>query len=149
MLHTTATKIEDRWVEHFSGLLNQPTLVDDKVLDDFQQLPIQHELSNPPMLREVQAAIKRTKSGCTPGLDGTPPEIIIHGGHALGKKLHSIFTKIWETEQIPTNFIDANITILFKKGDPHLCGNHRGISIMSVVGKVLADLMLQHLCHLL
>ena len=84
-LLTTATEIEDQWVEHFSGLLNQPTLVDDKVLDDFQQLPIQHELSNPPMLRKVQAAIKPTKSGRSPGPDGIPPKIIIHGGHALGQ----------------------------------------------------------------
>ena len=48
----------------------------------------------------------------------------------------------WLTENIPSEVRDSNITILFKKGDRSQCGNYRGISLLSVVGKVFADILL-------
>ena len=49
------------------------------------------------------------------------------------------------TENIPSEVTDSNIAILFKKGDRSQCGNYRGISVLSVVGKVFADILLQRL----
>ena len=40
---------------------------------------------------------------------------------------------------------DPNITILFEKGDRSQCGNYRGISLLSVVGKLFAEILLQRL----
>lgn len=40
------------------------------------------------------------------------------------------------------------IAILFKKGDKGQCGNYRGTSLLSAVGKAFADAILQRL-HLL
>ena len=57
-------------------------------------------------------------------------------------------TIFWSTENIPTDFIDTNITILYKKGDRSHCGNYRGISLLSVVGKVFADIIVQRLKNL-
>ena len=51
----------------------------------------------------------------------------------------------WVTENLPSEITDPNITILFKKGDRSQCGNYRGISLLSVVGKVFADILLQRL----
>ena len=59
-----------------------------------------------------------------------------------------LFNICWVTEIIPLDWIDANIAVLFKKGDRSHCGNYRGISLLSAVGKVLADIILQRL-HLL
>ena len=59
-----------------------------------------------------------------------------------------LFNICWLTEIIPLDWIDANIAIFFKKGDRSYCGNYRGISLLSAVGKVLADVILQRL-HLL
>lgn len=58
------------------------------------------------------------------------------------------FLIYWSTENIPTDLIDPNITILYKKGDRSHCGNYRGISLLSVVGKVFADIILQRLKNL-
>ena len=41
--------------------------------------------------------------------------------------------------------INPNLTVLFKKGDRSNCGNYRGISLLSTVGKLLADILLQRL----
>ena len=51
----------------------------------------------------------------------------------------------WITENIPSEVTDPNITILFKKGDRSQCGNYCGISLLSVVGKLFADILLQRL----
>ena len=48
----------------------------------------------------------------------------------------------WVTEKLPSEITDPNITILFKKGDRSQCGNYRGISLLSVVAKVFADILL-------
>ena len=40
------------------------------------------------------------------------------------------------------------LIVFFKKGDRSLCNNYRGISLLSIVGKVFADIILQRL-HIL
>ena len=62
--------------------------------------------------------------------------------------LLTMVTIFWSTENIPTDFIDPNITILCKKEDRSHCGNYRGISLLSVVGKVFTDIILQRLKNL-
>ena len=70
------------------------------------------------------------------------------GGDYLKSSLLLLFNRFWDTEVIPADLIAANITVLFKKGDRSLCNNYRGISLLSIVGKVFADIILQRL-HIL
>ena len=53
---------------------------------------------------------------------------------------------MWRKEAIPQEFKAASIIHLFKrKGNPQLCDNHRGISLLSIAGKVLARVLLNQL----
>ena len=61
------------------------------------------------------------------------------------KHLHKIFSDMWLHENIPADLKIANMSILYKKGAKSLCGNYRGISLLSVVGKHFADILLQRL----
>ena len=72
------------------------------------------------------------------------------GGDYLKSSLLLLLNRFWDTEVIPGDLmiIDANITVLFKKGDRSLCNNYRGISLRSIVGKIFADIILQRL-HIL
>ena len=72
----------------------------------------------------------------------------MNGGARLRTFLLTMVTIFWSTENIPTDLIDPNITILYKKGDRSHCGNYRGISLLSVVRKVFADIILQRLKNL-
>ena len=57
-----------------------------------------------------------------------------------------LFHIMWRKEAIPQEFKDASIIHLFKwKGNPQLCDNHRGMSLLSVAGKVLARVLLNRL----
>ena len=53
---------------------------------------------------------------------------------------------MWRKEAIPQEFKDATIIHLFKKkGNPQVCDNHRGISLLSVAGNILARVPLNRL----
>ena len=142
-LYTDKKAISERWREHFTELLNCPSLVDEQAIDQMVQLPIITELDLQPSLDEVQRAIKQTRTGKAPGCDGIPAEIYRHGGTHLAKELSKLFKIIWESELVPQDLKDASIVTIFKrKGDRSECGNLRGISLLSIAGRILARLML-------
>ena len=93
--------------------------------------------------QEPDQAISNTKLGKSPGSDGVLPEVVVYGGYRLRASLLTLFNIIWVTEIIPPEWKDAIINIFFKKGYRGECGNYRGISLLSVVGKVFADIILQ------
>nr|KAG5688191.1 hypothetical protein BaRGS_027786 [Batillaria attramentaria] len=50
--------------------------------------------------------------------------------------LHSLFSKIWEKEEVPAQWKEGIIIKLPKKGDLRDCSNYRGIMLLSVPGKI-------------
>ena len=53
---------------------------------------------------------------------------------------------MWRKKAIPQELKDATIIHLFKrKGNPQVCENHRGISLLSIAGKILASVLLNRL----
>ena len=146
ILYKDKQQILDRWAEHFNTLLNTsyPTRMD--TLADLPCLPTVTDLDSSPSFAEVRKAIAGLKNNKSPGLDGVPAEILKHGGYLLTRRLHQLIINIWSSEVIPQDWKDANIITIFKrKGDKADCGNSRGISLLSVAGKVLARIMLLRL----
>ena len=99
-----------------------------------------------PTVAETVKAIKLLSSVKAPGSDTIPAEIYKAGGTPVAKKMTELFHIMWRKEAIPQEFKDASIIHLFKrKGNPQLCDNHRGISLLSIAGKVLARVLLNRL----
>ena len=117
VLLTSSEEIKSRWIEHFSELLNQPTDVDESILGEDEQLPIDESLDSPITEAELDKAINNTKLRKSPGPDGVLPEVLVHGGNRLKAFLFTIISMFWFTENLPPDITDPNITILFKKGD--------------------------------
>ena len=64
----------------------------------------------------------------------------------MAEKLTELFHCMWRKEAIPQEFKDASIIHLYKrKGNPQVCDNHRGISLLSIAGKILAKILLNRL----
>ena len=64
----------------------------------------------------------------------------------MTEKLTELFHCMWRKEAIPQEFKDASIIHLYKrKGNPQVCDNHRGISLLSIAGKILAKILLNRL----
>ena len=134
-------KILRRWGEHFSELLNQESIVNDNITNTLPQARIRYDLADPPTMTELHKAISMTKSGKAAGPDGIPAEVFKAGGVTLTKTLLELFQRIWNIEKIPADLKDANIVTIFKKGNKSECGNYRGISLLSIAGKILARIV--------
>lgn len=145
-LLTDKSKVLGRWKQHFEDLLNRESTVDDNVINSIPQRPLIETLSVDPTLPEVEKAVKQLISGKAPGNDGLPPEIFKSGGKFLLKRLRDLFVLIWKTGSVPQDFKDASIIHLYKnKGARNVCDNHRGISLLSVAGKILARVILNRI----
>ena len=146
-LLTDKSDILNRWKEHFETVLNTSSVIDDDVMSSIPQNPDIPELSLEPAYLEVWESIKQIASGKSPSpKDPIPPEVYKHGGHALVKKLHALFVEIWKAGRVPQDYKDACIKHLYKnKGVRNVCDNHRGISLLSIAGKILARLILNRI----
>ena len=135
----------NRFAQHFDQLLNVPGTVDQAALDQLPDITEDKSLDEIPSFDELTAAIASTKENKAPGECGIPAEIWKYGGIKLQEKLHKLIEHIWINEQIPQNWKDANIVPIFKKGSRRECDNYRGISLLSIAGKVLARVILNRL----
>ena len=116
------------------------------ILEDIEQHPIIESLDDSVTEDElIDKALKNTKLGKSSGPDGVLP---CARRRSFEASLLALFTDVWTTENIPSDLVDPSITILFKKGDRSQCGNYRGISLLSAVGKLLADIISQRLQRL-
>lgn len=135
-----------RWVNHFENLFNHTNPVDQHILDNLPDLPPTMHLDTPPLFSELRQAISGLKNNKSAGPDGIPAEVFKHGGYTLTRRLHLLIQNIWEHGTLPQDWKDANIVVIYKqKGDRAVCGNSRGISLLSIAGKVLAKIMLSRL----
>ena len=99
-------------------------------------------LDLPPTIEEVAAAVSEMRNGKAPGSDGITSEIYKHGGDALLHCLHALFKVVWQDEEVPQEFKDAAIVPIYKKkGDRSDCGNYRGISLLSIAGKIITKIL--------
>merc|ERR1711923_280137 len=135
-LITDPEEILERWAEHFDGVLNRPSTMNDEAIKRLPQIEVNMALDLIPTLEEVNKAIKSLSKEKAPGADAIPAEIFSEGGPDLVDKLLEFFQAMWTREELPQEFKDPNITHLYKnKGNRQSCDNHRGISLLAIAGK--------------
>ena len=111
-------------------------------VDNVPAVPVREELDGVIHIEEVRKTVKQTKCNKASGGDDIPADVYTHGGTTLVCHLHRLFLKIWKNEEIPQELEDASIVTSFKKGSRTECGNYRGISLLAVAGKILANVLL-------
>ena len=63
------------------------------------------------------------------------------GGDVVVQWLHRIFCVAWGSGTVPADWRKAQIIPVHKKGSRTQCKNYRGISLLSVPGKVYATVL--------
>jgi exonuclease III len=135
-----------RWKEHFEGLLNVgPQHVTPNVTPAPRPSNEGNEEELVPSEADVERAIERLKNGKAAGCDRINAEMLKAGGGVLVKWVHRLIRKIWQDEVVPEDWRKAVIVPLHKKGDKSVCDNWRGISLLSVAGKVFTHILLERL----
>ena len=143
---TEQDKQLQRWTEHYLELYATQNVVSDSALNRVPALPVLDQLDALPSIEELSKAIDHLSSGKAPGNDGIPAEVLKCGKPALLKPLLNLICECWESGHIPQDMRDAKIVTLYKnKGDRSDCNNYRGISLLSIVGKAFARVVLARL----
>ncbi|CAH8459102.1 unnamed protein product [Schistosoma turkestanicum] len=64
---------------------------------------------------------------------------------ATAKIFHILFKKIWDEEQVPSDWKEGYLIKIPKKGDLSKCENYRGITLLSIPGKVFNRVLLNRM----
>ena len=83
------------------------------------------------------------------GPDSIPNYILKHFANELALAITDIFYLSIKTGSLPSDWRNANISPVYKKGNKHIASNYRPVSLTSICCKTLEHIICKHiLCHL-
>ena len=141
----TEEEQSNRWMEHFKGVLNQPEPTN---LIDFEQetpMTLLDVTMGNISIEEVTKSIHTLKNNQAGGLDEVTAELLKHGGETVAEELTYLFNLIWQREEVPGDWRRGAIVKLPKKGNLSDCNNWKGITLLSIPGKVFCSVLLNRL----
>ena len=143
ILHTEREQAE-RWKEHFSSVLNRedPEVIVTVEVGQQQELDI--DISDITK-EEIRRAIKKLKNNKAAGTDNIQAEMMKESEDISVDVLYTLFNRIWDEGSVPEQWKEGIIVKLPKKGDLTQCNNWRGITLLSVPGKVLCRILLERI----
>ena len=89
-------------------------------------------------------AVRRLQNDKAARDDRIVAELLKSGGETVIDWLTELIQEVWRTRKVPQDWRNATLIPLFKK-DRTQCNNYRGISLLSVPGKVLTLILLERL----
>ena len=93
-------------------------------------------------MQEIRKAVKLLKKhGKSSGPDLILNEFLKYGINSLILYLHTLFNKVFDTGVFPASWGDGFIVLLHKKGNVGNVENYRGITLLSVVGKLFTSIL--------
>ena len=141
-LHKAEEKLA-RWQRHFSEVLNVQNNLEEGVVMALED----HSQSDTPEVsrEEVVRAVNKLQNGKAAGGDKVVAELVKKGGETMVNWLLELIQEVWRTGRVPQEWKDSTLVPLHKKKDRKECTNYRGISLLSIPGKVLALVLLERL----
>ncbi|XP_069997650.1 uncharacterized protein [Penaeus vannamei] len=89
---------------------------------------------------EVWGAIAKLNNGKAPGMCSIPAELL----KAMPRGLRPLLAAIWRSGTVPLDLLRGVVIPLWKgKGGRWDCSNHRGITLLSIPGKIPAHILLR------
>ncbi|KAH9590690.1 hypothetical protein MS3_00003278 [Schistosoma haematobium] len=140
---TNIEERQNRWVEHFKELLNRLAPPNPP---NIEAAPTDLSINvGPPTIEEISMVIRQINSGKAAGSDNIPAEALKADVAATSRIPHILFNKIWDEEQVPKDWKEGLLIKIPKKGDLSNCDNYRGITVLSIPGKVFDRVLLNRM----
>src|SRR3984957_8193015 len=102
---------------------------------------VEGELDGEIEMSEVERALRKAENGKAAGEDGCIKEILKAGGEAMKEALFVLVRKMWYEERVPVDGARGIIVPLYKDGEKKNVDNYRGITLLSVVGKLYTSIL--------
>jgi hypothetical protein len=84
-------------------------------------------------------AIGKLKRHKSPDIDQIPAGLIKAGGWVILSEIHKLINSVWNKEELPEEWKESVIVLIYKKGDKTDCSKYRGISLLSATYKILCQ----------
>ena len=140
------------WEIHYRNLLassNNDTTDTNQNIENKNHNFSNTSLNVPITRKEIKDCIKKLKKGKSGGPDLIINEFLKVWSNTLVLLLTKLFNKILNSEKFPKIWNISLLTSIYKSGDPSDCGNYRGISITSCLGKVFTSILQKRLSDFL
>ena len=74
--------------------------------------------------------------------DGMHPRVLRELADVIAEPLSMVFERSWRTGEVPEDWRKASVTPVFQKGEKEGPGNYRPVSLASIPGRVMEQLIL-------
>ena len=132
-LLTSTRHVVDRWKEYFLNPTDTPSTKEAGPGDSGVGSPISGA--------EVAEVVKKLLGGRAPGVDEVRPEFLKALDVVGLSWLTRLCSTAWTSGAVPLDWQTGVVVPLFKKGDRRVCSNYRGITLLSLPGKVYSGVL--------
>ena len=89
----------------------------------------------------VASKLKKLKTFKSPRPDGLHPRVLHELANCISTPLSIIFNTSLTTSVLPTDWKTANVSAIHKKGNKNQAQNYRPVSLTSIAGKILEQII--------